>query len=80
MYEADPRPSAFLSVREATDDADLAAFAEAGADGLAMPNIPEMSSVWEAWGNATSLIITGELDAATAFGDAATQVRNLIAE
>lgn len=80
MYGADPRPSAFLSVREATDDADLAAFAAAGADGLAMPNIPEMSSVWEAWGNATSLIITGELDAATAFGDAATQVRNLIAE
>ena len=78
MYDADPRPSAYLSVREGTSDADLASFAEAGADGLPMPAIPEMSSVWEAWTNAITLTITQQQDAAEAFATAAQQVRDAI--
>jgi maltose-binding protein MalE len=39
-----------------------------------------MSSVWEAWGNATFLIITQELDASVAYTDAANQIRTLIGE
>jgi arabinogalactan oligomer/maltooligosaccharide transport system substrate-binding protein len=80
LYDAEPRPSAYLSVRSATSDPDLAAFAAAGTDGLPMPAIPEMSSVWEAWGNAVVLVITGQQSGAEAFATAAEQVRTLIAE
>ncbi len=78
MYDADPRPSAYLAVRDATSDADLAAFAVAGADGLPMPAIPEMASVWEAWTNAITLTITQQQAAAEAFATAAQQVRDAI--
>lgn len=77
-YGVDPRPSAFLAVREATEDPDLAAFAEAGKDGLPMPAIPEMSSVWEAWTNALELVITQQQTAEEAFTTAAEQIRTLI--
>lgn len=79
-FDADPRAPAFLSVREKIDDPDIAAFALAGENGLPMPAIPAMSSVWEAWGNAESLVITLQLSADEAFSDAAAQVRTLIEE
>ena len=75
-----PRPSAFMPVRGATDDPDLAAFAEAGAEGLPMPAIPEMSAVWTAFGDAQELIISGELGGEEAFQNAAEQIREQIAE
>ena len=80
MYDADPRPSAFLAVRDATTDPDLAAFAAAGAEGQPMPAIPEMSSVWEAWTNAITLTITMQQDGPSAFQTAAEQVRTLISQ
>jgi maltose-binding protein MalE len=80
MYDANPRPSAYLAVRDATDDADLAAFGVAGEDGLPMPAIPAMSSVWEAWGNASTLVISGQQDAASAYATAGEQIRTLIAQ
>lgn len=80
MFDADPRPPAFLPVREVVDDPDLAAFAEAGDQGLPMPAIPEMSSVWEAWGNAISLVISRQQSATDAFSTAAEQVRTLIGQ
>lgn len=80
MYDADPRPSALLAVREATVDADLAAFAAAGEEGLPMPAIPEMSSVWEAWANAISLTITQQSTGEDAFTTAAEQIRTAIAQ
>lgn len=80
MYDADPRPSALLAVREATMDADLAAFAAAGEEGLPMPAIPEMSSVWEAWANAISLTITQQSTGEEAFSTAAEQIRTAIAQ
>jgi maltose/maltodextrin transport system substrate-binding protein/arabinogalactan oligomer/maltooligosaccharide transport system substrate-binding protein len=78
LADAGDRPSAYLSVRDAATDPDLAAFGVAGADGLPMPAIPEMSSVWEAWTNAITLVITQQQDAASAFQTAAEQVRTLI--
>jgi maltose-binding protein MalE len=80
LYDADPRPSAWLPVREATEDEDLASFAEAGAEGLPMPAIPEMASVWTAWGDAEELIISGEVTGEEAFQNAAEQIRNQIEE
>ncbi len=80
FFDVDPRPSAWLPVREATADPDLAAFAAAGSEGLAMPAIPEMSAVWSAAGNAEELIISGELGGEEAFLAAAEQIRTAIAE
>jgi maltose/maltodextrin transport system substrate-binding protein/arabinogalactan oligomer/maltooligosaccharide transport system substrate-binding protein len=78
IFDADPRPSAFLAVRDAIDDPDIAAFAEAGANGLPMPSIPQMDSVWTAWGNAQGFVIRQELTAEEAFAQAGEQIRGLI--
>ena len=79
IFDADPRPSAFLPVREAITDPDIAAFAAAGEVGLAMPAIPEMSAVWTSWGNAMQLVSQQTVDPVTAFTEAAAQIRAAIA-
>ena len=78
MYSADPRPPAFLETRESLDDEVMLGFVAAGTEGLAMPAIPEMSSVWSAWGGALELVRTGELGAEEAFSNAGEQIRALI--
>jgi len=80
IYSSDPRPPAFLAVRDSIEDEVMNGFVDAGAEGLAMPAIPAMSSVWTAWGNAMELVRTGELSGEEAFDNAAEQIRNLIAE
>ena len=69
LFDADPRPSAFLSVREMIDDEIIAGFVSAGSEGLAMPAIPEMASVWSAWGDALTLIRTEQAGASEAFDE-----------
>jgi maltose/maltodextrin transport system substrate-binding protein/arabinogalactan oligomer/maltooligosaccharide transport system substrate-binding protein len=78
LYIAGNRPSAFLPVLEATDDADLLAFGEAGKDATAMPTIPAMGSVWGSWNDAIVLILTGQMAPADALADGATQIRSAI--
>lgn len=80
IFEADPRPSAYLPVRDAIDDVDLAAFAAAGENGLAMPAIPEMSAVWDSWGNAVTLVTQQREAPDAAFVSAAEQIRAAIGE
>lgn len=80
LFDADPRPSAWLPVREAIDDPDIAGFAAAGAEAVPMPNIPEMGQVWAAAGSALNLIINQQLDGPTAYADAAEQIRTAIEE
>jgi arabinogalactan oligomer/maltooligosaccharide transport system substrate-binding protein len=79
IYESGNRPSAFIPVREGVEDEILNGFSAAGADGLAMPAIPEMSAVWSSWGNSIALVVQGEVDAETAFMDAAQAIRDTIA-
>jgi arabinogalactan oligomer / maltooligosaccharide transport system substrate-binding protein len=79
LYETGLRPSAFKSVLEKTDDADLKAMGEAGANAVPMPNIPEMGSVWTAADNGITLATTGEQTPEEAMTEAATQIRDLIA-
>lgn len=79
IFDADPRPSAFLPVRDAITDEDIAAFAEAGANGLPMPAIPEMSAVWTSWGNAMQLVGQQSAEPDVAFTEAAEQIRTAIA-
>jgi len=78
LYEVGLRPSALQSVLETTDDADLKAMGQAGANAMPMPNIPEMGSVWSAADNGITLAVTGEQTAEEAMSDAANQVRDLI--
>jgi len=78
LYEVGNRPPALQSAfDQASSDPDIQGFGEAGADGYAMPSIPEMNSVWESWDNAYTLIMQGE-DGAEAFTEAADQIRNQI--
>jgi arabinogalactan oligomer/maltooligosaccharide transport system substrate-binding protein len=79
LYDADPRPPAYLPVREKIDDPDLVAFDQAGAAGIPQPSIPQMTSVWGAWGNAEQFIINNELEPEQALSDAAEVIRTLIA-
>jgi maltose-binding protein MalE len=79
LYDTGLRPSSLISVLEKTDDVDLKAMGEAGANAMPMPNIPEMGSVWSAWDNGITLAYTGEQTAEQAMKDAAQQVRDLIA-
>jgi maltose-binding protein MalE len=79
LFEAGQRPSAFIPVLEKTDDPDLAAMSEAGKNATMMPAIPAMGSVWGSWGSAVTLILQGKQAPDAALKDAATQVRNLIA-
>lgn len=79
LYEAGDRTSALLSVSEAVEDPNAAAFAAASATGLPMPAIPEMSAVWSFWGDAVTLAMQGEQTPEEAFGTAATSIREAIA-
>lgn len=78
IYETGLRPSALKSVLAKTDDKDLAAMGEAGANAVPMPNIPEMGSVWSAWNNGITLALTGKQSPEDAMNDAAKQVNDLI--
>jgi arabinogalactan oligomer / maltooligosaccharide transport system substrate-binding protein len=80
IFENDPRPSAWLSIFEATEDANMRGFAEAGANGQPMPVIPAMGYVWDAWNAAGLLIAQGELTPAEAMAEAANQIRTQIEE
>ncbi len=78
LYEAGNRPPALISAFESVaDDPIVAGFGAAGATGAPMPAIPQMGSVWEAWTNAYTNILSGN-DPVQSFEEAAEQVRNLI--
>lgn len=60
LYEADPRIPAFSSLaEEVASDPIIAGFLESSKNGVPMPSIPEMGSVWDFWNAAESQIING---------------------
>jgi arabinogalactan oligomer/maltooligosaccharide transport system substrate-binding protein len=66
LYEAGDRPPALTAAYEkAAADPIIAGFGAVGAQGVPMPSIPEMGSVWEFWGVAEVAILKGEDPAAT---------------
>lgn len=79
LFENGERPSAFLPVLDATEEEWLAAFGQAGVNADPMPAIPEMANVWEAAGNAVTLIAQGADTAQNAFMTAQEQIINAIA-
>ncbi len=74
LFEADQRPPAYLPALEALEDEYIVAFGEAGLDADPMPAIPEMGSVWDAWGNAVVLVAQGADTAENAFTNAQEQI------
>jgi arabinogalactan oligomer/maltooligosaccharide transport system substrate-binding protein len=80
LYDAVPHASAWLPVRNKTQDKDITAFAASAAGGDPMPAIPQMSSVWEAWGKAITLIFQQQETPAKAVKDAATTIRQKIGQ
>ena len=74
MYEGNPRPPAFLETLDAVEDEYITAFGRAGANADPMPAIPEMASVWDAWGNAVVIISQGADTAVNAFTNAQQQI------
>jgi maltose-binding protein MalE len=79
LYEADPRIPAMTTALDKIDDADIVAFAQVAEDADPMPAVPQMNSVWNAWGNARSLILSQQGDPEALFKEAAAAVRELIA-
>jgi len=79
LYEVGDRPPAFLSaLEEISDDLDIQAFSASGADGIPMPKIPEMASVWGAWEDALELIVSQKVEPETAMRDAVKVIKMLI--
>jgi arabinogalactan oligomer/maltooligosaccharide transport system substrate-binding protein len=63
IYEGGQRAPALTAAFEAAQsDEDVASFGEVGANGVPMPNIPEMDAVWGDWGTTEIQIITGQGD------------------
>lgn len=80
LFEADPRPSAFLAVRENPNDPDMEMFGVAGANAVPMPNIPQMSAVWGPWGDALTLLQQGSATAEEAMTNAQAQIETALAQ
>jgi arabinogalactan oligomer/maltooligosaccharide transport system substrate-binding protein len=60
LYEADPRIPAYSTLaEEVAEDPIIAGFLASSQNGVPMPSIPEMGSVWDFWNAAQSQIITG---------------------
>lgn len=57
----------------------LSAFAASASNGTPMPNIPQMSTVWEPAKEMLNVIVQGKADSATAAKQAVTQIKNNIA-
>ncbi|MGE5573355.1 MAG: extracellular solute-binding protein [Bacteroidota bacterium] len=75
LFDKDPRPPAFLPTAKAvSSDPDIAGIGASAAEGVPMPAIPEMASVWTAWTNGLELIINQKLDPQKAMDDAVAQI------
>jgi len=60
LYEADPRIPAYSSLAaEVSSDPIIAGFLASAQNGVPMPSIPEMGSVWDFWNAAEAQIIAG---------------------
>jgi arabinogalactan oligomer/maltooligosaccharide transport system substrate-binding protein len=80
IFEGDPRPSAYLPVREVIEDPDLYGFALAGENGVPEPRLAAMSQVWDDLDQALQEVSRGELTPADALAQAAQRIREDIGQ
>ncbi len=80
IWRGDPRvPALKAAFQEVAADPDVAAFGASAADGIPMPNIPEMAAIWTALNDAMTFIVNGEQTPEVALREAAQKVRNALA-
>ena len=78
LFEAGGRPPALTeSFEAAQSDPHVAGFAEVGANGVPMPSVPQMGSVWDDWGKAQAAIMKGA-DPASTWTKMATDIQGKI--
>ncbi len=63
----------------AATNADVQAFGKVGLNGVPMPSIPQMGSVWADWGSAELALIKGQGDPATVWNAAVANIQAKIA-
>lgn len=79
LYKLGDRlPALRTAAAKVVDNKDVAAFGNYGATGTPMPNIPQMSAVWDSWGNAWKNVADGKQSAKDAFAQAATNIKKAI--
>jgi arabinogalactan oligomer/maltooligosaccharide transport system substrate-binding protein len=61
LYKAEPRPPALTAALDQVkgEDPDLTKFLDAGKNGVVLPAIPEMATIWDPFGKAEAAIIAG---------------------
>lgn len=75
FYEASPRNPAYIpALKEVSSDPIAKAFAASASNGVPMPAIPEMASVWSAWGDALNLIVNQKATPAEALHTAVDRI------
>lgn len=81
IYELEGRPPVFKpAADEVSDNPDIAGVLASAADGMPMPSIPEMASVWQAWTDAIELVLTQKQDAQSALDNAVAQIYKALTE
>jgi len=78
LYKAGQRMPAHLATLAKVDNADLKAFAEAGANADMVPSLSAMQYVWDNWQDAIGLVKDGKQDPESALKDAGGKIRALI--
>lgn len=81
LFEVGDRAPALTSAfnKVAATHPDVQAFGKVGLNGVPMPSIPQMGSVWADWGSAELALIKGQGDPATVWNTAVANVKAKIA-
>jgi arabinogalactan oligomer/maltooligosaccharide transport system substrate-binding protein len=81
LFEVGDRAPALTSAfkKIAANNPDVQAFGKVGLNGVPMPSIPQMGSVWADWGSAELALIKGQGDPATVWNAAVSNVKAKIA-
>ena len=80
LYDADPRGTAWQAILDGlSDDPVVQTFGQSAANGIPMPNIPQMGSVWGPLGDNLLLVRNGEASGSEAMTAAAEAVRAAVA-
>lgn len=81
MFEIDPRPPAYTPALNAVSDhLSVEGVRVSAENGVPMPSIPEMGSVWTAWSDAIELVANKEVGPKEALDAAVDQILALIKE
>ncbi len=81
LFEVGDRAPALTSAfnKVAATHPDVQAFGKVGLNGVPMPSIPQMGSVWADWGSAELALIKGQGDPATVWNTAVANIKAKIA-